>query len=93
MSNDLIISIICLVLAVVFVAGSIYLLAANPAPMTGRIDSKTHHPKYFPANDDTPWVYALGITSTDGKRSTVWIVNENTYYRYSIGDQVKRGRK
>lgn len=93
MSNDIIISIICLVLALVFVAGSIYLLAINPAPMTGYIDSKTHHPKYFPATDDTPWVYTLGITSTDGRRSTVWVVDENTYYRYSIGDLVKKGRK
>ena len=93
MSNDIIISIICLVLALVFVAGSIYLLAVNPAPMTGYIDCKTHHPKYFPADDDTPWVYTLGITSTDGRRSTVWVVDENTFYRYSVGDKVIRGRK
>lgn len=93
MSNDIIISAICLVLALTFVAGTIYLLAGNPAPMTGHIDCKHHHPKYFPANDDTPWVYTLGITSTDGRRSTVWVVDEDTYYRYSIGDKVKKGRK
>lgn len=93
MSNDIIISIICLVLALIFVSGTIYLLAVNPAPMTGHIDCKLHHPQYFPANDDTPWVYTLGITSTDGKRSTVWVVDEKTYYRYSIGDKVIRGRK
>ena len=93
MSNDIIISIICLGLALVFLVGTFYLLTVNPSPMTGYIDSKTHHPAYFPANDDTPWVYSLGITSTDGKRSTVWVVDENTYYRYSVGDKVYRGRK
>ena len=93
MSNDIIISIICLVLALVFMAGSIYLLAVNTAPMTGHIDSNTHHPAFFPVDDHTPWVYTLGITSTDGRKSTVWGVDENTFYRYSIGDQVKRGRK
>lgn len=93
MSNDTIISIICLGLALVFLVGTFYLLVCNPAPMTGHIDCKNHHPAYFPADDDTPWVYTLGITSTDGRRSTVWVVDENTYYRYSIGDQVTRGRK
>lgn len=93
MSKGIIISIICVVLALAFVAGTIYLLAANPAPMTGHIDSKNYHPAYFPVNDDTPWVYALGITSTDGRRATSWIVDEETYNRYSIGDLVKRGRK
>ena len=93
MSNDIIISIICLVLALIFVSGTIYLLAVNPAPMTGHIDCKLHHPQYFPANDDTPWVYTLGITSTDGRRSTVWVVDEKTYYRYNIGDKVTRGLK
>ena len=93
MSNDIIISVICLALALIFVTGTIYLLAVNPAPMTGYIDCKTHHPAYFPANYETPWVYTLGITSTDGQRSTVWVVDENTYYRYNIGDKVKRWRK
>lgn len=93
MSKDIIISIICLVLAVAFLAGTIYLLAGNPAPMTGRIDCKNYHPAYYPVDDETPWVYSLGITSTDGRRATTWIVDKETYNRYSVGDKVIRGRK
>lgn len=93
MSKDIIISIICLVFVLAFLAGTIYLLAGNLAPMTGHIDSKTYHPAYFPVDDDTPWVYSLGITSTDGHRATSWIVDEETFNRYSVGDLVKRGRK
>ena len=92
MSKDIIISIICLVLALAFLAGSVYLLAGNPAPMTGHIDSKKYHPARFPVEEDTPWVYALGITSTDGRQATTWIVDEETYNRYSVGDMVIRGR-
>lgn len=66
---------------------------ADLCPMTGYIDSKTVHPQYYPANHTTPLVYALGITSEDGRRATTWIVDEETYNAYTLGDEVRRWQK
>ena len=91
MSKDIIISIICLVLALAFVAGTIYLLAGNPAPMAGHISRKSYHPEYFPADKDTPLVYCLCITSDNGKKTTNWTVSKEVFDRYSVGDPVRLG--
>lgn len=55
-------------------------------PMSGYIDAKRYHPAYFPADENTPWLYCLGITSTDGQRSCSWTVDKQTYDSYNIGD-------
>lgn len=93
MDKRIVIASIALLLALVFAAAATYLEIANPAPMTGYIDCKTYHPAYFPADSNTPWVYALGITSTDGRRATTWIVTRDVYERYTVGDPVQRGRR
>lgn len=72
-------------------AGYAAYMFTNPPPMTGHISGKTYHPAYFPALDDTPWVRVLTITSADGTRSCTWVVDEDTYNSYSVGDNVKRG--
>lgn len=91
MNKSIVIVCVALLLSIVFAAAATWLEVANPAPMTGYIDCKTHHPEYYPADIRTPWVYALGITSTDGRRATTWIVSREVYESYSVGDLVKRG--
>lgn len=85
-----IIVIVVLLLALGFAAFTGYLAITNPPPMTGRIDGKSYHPAYFPADESTPWVYALGITSEDGRQATTWIVDKETYDRYVVGQHVER---
>ena len=82
-----VIAIISLIVAVLLVT----YLSSNPPPMTGYISEKTYHPASFPARDDTPWVHVLSITSKDGTRACSWVVDEDTYNSYSVGDNVKRG--
>lgn len=80
-----------LALALILAAGfATYLNLTNPPPMTGHIDGKSYHPAYYPADESTPWVYALGITSEDGQRATTWIVDKETYDRYVVGQHVER---
>lgn len=85
-----IIAIIILLLAVGVALFGGYLAHTNPPPMTGYIDGKSYHPAYFPADERTPWVYALGITSEDGRQATTWIVDKETYDRYVVGQRVER---
>ncbi len=91
MDKRIVIASIALLLALVFAAAATYLEIVNPAPMTGYIDCKTYHPAYYPADIHTPWIYSLGITSTDGRRATTWIVSQEVYESYSVGNLVKRG--
>lgn len=93
MSKQIIIASTALLLALIFAAAATYLEIVNPAPMTGWVDNKTYHPAYYPVDSNTPWVYVLGITSTDGRRATTWIVSQEVYESYSVGDLVKRGRR
>lgn len=64
---------------------------SNPPPMTGHISGKNHHPVSYPVTADTPWVYVLSITNPDSRQACTWIVDEDTYDSYSVGDDVKRG--
>ncbi len=91
MSKQIVIASTALLLALIFAAAATYLEIANPAPMTGYIDCKVYHPAYYPVNNRTPWVYALGITSEDGRSATTWIVTKEVYERFAVGDLVKRG--
>ena len=84
------IAVIAVILIVVVALSAAYKVS-NPPPMTGHISEKTYHPASYPARDDTPWVRVLTITSADGTRACSWVVDEDTYNRYSVGDNVKRG--
>lgn len=64
---------------------------SNPPPMTGHISGKNYHPASYPVSTDTPMVYVLTITGEDGKQGCTWVVDEDTYNSYSVGDSVKRG--
>lgn len=79
---------LALMLSALFFAGSIALLVINPPPMTGYVSSKNHHPKYFPATHSTPEVYTIGITDVHGQRSVTWIVDEQVWGLYEVGDEV-----
>lgn len=85
-SDVFFILILSLIATVVIVGAVVGWCRSNVPPMTGYIDNKTYHPAYFPADPNTPWVYCLGITSTDGRASTTWKVNKETYDSYNIGD-------
>ncbi len=91
MDKRIVIASIALLLALVFAAAATYLEIVNPAPMTGWVDNKTCHYKYYPANSSTPLVYALGITSENGREATTWIVTKEVFERFAVGDLVKRG--
>lgn len=77
-------SLLAVVLIVIAVVG---LCRSVMPPMTGYIDDKTYHPAYYPVDQNTPWVYCLGITSADGRSSTSWKVSKEVFESYNIGDQ------
>lgn len=85
-----VIALIVILALLCFAAFAAYLDKVNPPPMTGYIDGKSYHPAYYPADESTPWVYALGITSEDGQRATTWKVDKETYDRYVVGQHVER---
>lgn len=60
-----------------------------PPPMTGYIADKEHYPAYFPTDDPTPEVFVLVITDDSGKRYVSWIVSEERWNLYEIGDRVE----
>lgn len=61
----------------------------NPPPMTGRVINKNHHPAYFPVDMSTPEVFVLAITDDSGKWCASWIVSEDRWNLYDIGDTVE----
>lgn len=85
-SDMLFILILSLLATVVIVGAVVTWCRSSLPPMTGYIDNKTYHPAYFPADQDTPWVYCLGITSADGRSATSWKVSKEVYDSYNIGD-------
>lgn len=80
------VSLILLLIAVTCIIVAIVLYVRTTPPMDGYIDGKSYHPAYYPVDQNTPWVYCLGITSTDGRAATTWKVNKETYDSYNIGD-------
>lgn len=83
-------AVIAIISLIVAIGLGLYMLT-NPPPLTGRISGKDYHPSSYPVMADTPWVHVLTITTQDGKQSCSWIVNEDTYNSYSVGDNVTRG--
>ena len=84
-------TVILVIIALLMAALLVTYMSSNPPPMTGHISEKAYHPAHFPARDDTPLVHVLTITSADGTRACSWVVDEDTYNSYSVGDSVKRG--
>lgn len=60
----------------------------NPPPITGYISGKNRYLAYFPADVNTPEVFHLAITDDSGKLGASWIVSEERWNLYEIGDQV-----
>lgn len=81
---------VAIVSLIVVIGLAVYMLS-NPPPMTGHISDKAYHPASYPVTAETPWVHVLTITSPDSKQACTWVVNEDTYNSYSVGDTVKRG--
>lgn len=86
--SDMYFILILSLIATVAIVGIVIMvgIAQIRPPMTGYIDGKSYHPAYYPVDQNTPWVYCLGITSTDGRAATTWKVNKETYDSYNIGD-------
>lgn len=84
--NYVVTAVVALVLAVVFIIACIQ--AKDNPPIDGYVTRKTHHPAYYPVFSGTPWVYCIGITSNDRQRACSWIVDEDTYNSYRIGDAI-----
>lgn len=84
--NWVVAAVIALVLFVVLITTGVQ--ARNAPPMDGYVTRKSHHPKYYPAFPDTPWVYCIGVTSSDKQRACSWIVDEDTYISYRVGDTI-----
>lgn len=59
-------------------------------PMSGYISGKDIHPEYYPVYPDTPYVKVLVITGTDGQHHCTWVVDDETYDLYCVGDNVTR---
>lgn len=79
------------IVAVVAIGGII--LAYNAPrlpPMSGYISEKDIHPAYYPAFPDTPYVKVLVITGTDGRHHCSWVVDDETYDLYCVGDPVTK---
>ena len=83
-------AVIAIVALIVAIGLALYTFT-NPPPLTGHISGKDYHPSSYPVTVDTPWVHVLTITTQDGKQSCSWVVDEDTYNSYSIGDSVMRG--
>lgn len=85
-SDMFFILILSLIATVVIVGIVVGWCRSNIPPMAGYIDNKTYHPAYFPVDQNTPWVYCLGITHTSGNRACSWKVSKEVYDSYNIGD-------
>ena len=79
---------VLLIFSVVFFGLSVSLLVIDPPPMTGHVTSKDCHPAYYPVDDKTPMIYVIGITN--GNRGVSWVVSEERYQLYEVGDAVSR---
>jgi len=87
--ESLLIPFLALIIALVFAVGSVAWNLINPPPMTGTITGKNHHPAYYPADAKTPEVFVLAITDPAGKCCSSWVVSEDRWGLYEVGDTVE----
>ena len=78
------------IVVIVIVAIVIAYNAPRVPPVSGYISAKNIHPEYYPAFPDTPYVNVLVITGKDGRHHYTWVVDDETYDLYRVGDNVTK---
>lgn len=78
-----------LVVVFVFAIGTVALNLIDPPPMVGIVTDKDRHPAYYPVDANTPEVFVLAITDSAGHRCSSWVVSEERWNLYNVGDPVE----